>query len=62
VVPLIIGAGRASLWHVMIPVVATRLYLLERLGGTLAIEVNDVSGGDHLDRYSAIVEAIDFGD
>jgi hypothetical protein len=62
-VPLIIGVPPSSLHHVMIPELTLRLYLLDRSGSTLAIEVNDASdGGQNLDGYSSIVDQFTFGD
>ncbi len=60
VVPLIIGVGQTGLNHSMVPGLAIRLYLLSFGEGTLAIEVDDVSGGRHLAAYDALVEALDF--
>jgi hypothetical protein len=61
-VPLIIGVPPSGLLHVMIPELTLRLYLLDRSGSTLAIEVNDLSGGENLNGYSAIIDQITFGD
>jgi hypothetical protein len=57
---LIHGVPPSSFDHGMFPGLTMRLYLLEHAGGTLAIEVDDVSGGMHLDAYSAIVNRIRF--
>jgi hypothetical protein len=60
-VPLLLGTGFSGLEHGITPVGATRLYLLDNsLGGVLAIEVFDVSGGDHLDEYSDTVRTMLF--
>jgi len=39
----------------------TRVYLLDLPDSTLAIELTDISGGAHLDAYSAIVDQLHFG-
>ena len=62
-VPLFIGgAGPADVHHVAIPDNDTRLYLLEgQAGRTIAIEVNDWSGGTSMDELDAVVRGFEFG-
>jgi hypothetical protein len=61
---LIIGVTPSGLEHGVGPGVAMRLYLLTHhdpiLGGTLAIEIDDISGGRHLDAYSSVVNGFRF--
>jgi hypothetical protein len=62
VVPLVRGAGTSSgVDHPMGPGLIMRLYLLDLPGSTLAVELSDISGGTHLDAYSAIVAQLRFG-
>jgi hypothetical protein len=67
VVQLIAGAPPSEFEHPIIEGLTMRVYLLDldyelrRLESTLAIEVDDVSGGAHLDGYSKIVETFSFG-
>ena len=62
IVPMIIGAGPASVHHVVIPDTLTRLYLLDGDSGrTIAIEVTDASGGTSVDDLDAVVETFSFG-
>jgi hypothetical protein len=57
---LIVGVPPSEFDHGVIPGLKIRLYLL-RHEGTLAIEVDDVSGGKNLDSYSRVVEQFQFG-
>lgn len=59
-VPLFIGSPPSDLEHAMIPGLTMRLYLLGYQDGTLAVEVDDVSGGANLAGYSEIVERLRF--
>lgn len=59
-VQLIIGVGPSSLEHGMFPGLTIRLYLLDYAGGALAIEIDDVSGGSHLDAYSELINTFQF--
>jgi hypothetical protein len=61
VMPLIRGVPPSDLDHPIGPGVVVRLYLLDRSGSTLAIELDDLSGGTHLDGYSAVVDELHFG-
>jgi hypothetical protein len=61
VVPLISGVPPSDLDYPIGPGFIMRLYLLDRPGSTLAIELGDKSGGTHLDAYSAIVDELHFG-
>jgi hypothetical protein len=61
VVPLIRGVRPSDLDSPIGPAFIMRLYLLDRSGSTLAIELGDLSGGTHLDAYSAIVDELLFG-
>ena len=60
VVLLIVGVPPSGLTHGLIPGLALRLYLLRHDNITLAIEVDDVSGGTHLTNYAAVVKQIRF--
>lgn len=60
VVPVIVGVGSSSLDHAITGTTKTRLYLLNSGTATLVIEVDDVSGGGHLQTYSNLVEAMQF--
>jgi hypothetical protein len=61
---LIVGVPPSGLEHGVGPGLAMRLYLLANhdpiVGGTVAIEIDDVSGGGHLDKYSAVVKKFRF--
>jgi len=61
-VPMIIGVGLSELEHAVIPGLTVRLLLVEDHGSVLAIEIDDASGGAHLDTYEALVETFDFAD
>lgn len=63
-VPMFIGgAGPASVHHVVIPGIDTRLYLLEGRGGrVLAIEVNDHPTGPAMEELDAVVQTFRFAD
>jgi hypothetical protein len=61
---LIIGQAPSGLEHGVNPGGSMRLYLLESPvtpGATLAIEIDDVTGTDALDAYSAVVKQFGFG-
>ena len=62
---LIVGVPPSGLEHGVGPGLAMRLYLLANhdpiVGGTVAIEIDDVSGGGHLNKYSAVVKNFRFG-
>ncbi len=59
-VPVIIGTGASQLEHALTGAGAMRLYLLDHAGGALAVEIDDVSGGPHLDAYSQMVSTFHF--
>lgn len=59
-VQLITGIPPSGLDHGVIPGLTIRLYLLDFSGGTLAIEVDDVSGGSHLASYSTLIQGFRF--
>jgi hypothetical protein len=75
VVPLITGIGKEKAlggsdfdhsipgagWKDSMPPNAIRLYLLPWEGGTLAIEVDDATGGDHLDFADSVINSFRFG-
>jgi hypothetical protein len=62
IVQLITGVSPSALDHAIIPrPMKMRLYLLSHDGGTLAIEVDDLRAGLHLNLYSALVKRIRFG-
>lgn len=60
VVPIIVGAGSSSLDHAIIPGLTMRLFLLAHNDKVLAIEIDDVSDGAHLDDYEAVVNDFKF--
>jgi hypothetical protein len=57
---LMVGSSPSSFHHGIVPGQTVRLYLLDNGHQTQAIEVEDFSGGEHLDRYSRVVEAMRF--
>ncbi len=59
-VPLLVGLGQSQFDHEIGRGVAERDYLLSYSGGTLAIEVIDVTGGTRLAAYNKIVRAFRF--
>jgi YVTN family beta-propeller protein len=61
VVPLIVGYGPSGFNHSIGPGYAMRLYLLHNGSNTLAIEVDDATGGQHLNDYSAVINDLKFG-
>jgi hypothetical protein len=60
-VPILVGSLATYLDHNVSGRHATRLYLLDNDGATLAIEVVDISGGSHLAGYSTVVQTMRFG-
>ena len=59
------GRSPSGLEHGVNPGASMRLYLLDSpvlTGTTLAIEIDDVTGSDALDAYSAVVKKFRFGD
>ena len=59
-VPMIVGLTNTDLDWPMVPGNTTRVYLLSLNGGTLAIEVQDVTGGTRFAQYAAIVQTFHF--
>jgi hypothetical protein len=59
-VPLIVGLTNTDLDHPIDAGSSIRVYLLGLNGGTLAIEVQDVTGGSHFTEYGAIVQTFQF--
>lgn len=67
--PLIVGVGPASLEHGMIKGLSLRVYLLtwstsaqgQNTTSTIAIEIDDLQGGSHLDAYSQLTSTFKFG-
>lgn len=59
-VPVIIGTRTSHLEHALAGVATMRLYLLDHAGGALAVEIDDVGGGMHLDAYSQMVSTFRF--
>jgi hypothetical protein len=67
--PLIVGVGPADLEHGMIKNLFLRVYLLNwsttaaglTTKSVVAIEIDDLHGGIHLDAYSQLAAAITFG-
>lgn len=58
---LITGVTPSDFDHGLVGKLAIRLYLLDRGTNVLAIEVDDVSGGGHLDGYDVVVKSLQFG-
>lgn len=59
---LIYGLDPSAFEHGLFGDLVIRLYLLDRGTDVLAIEVDDVSGGGHLDSYDPVVESMHFGE
>lgn len=63
--PLMVGVGRASLEHGLGKPLSLRLYLLtwsvQGQNITIAIEIDDLHGGSHLDAYSQVSSTFKFG-
>ncbi len=51
---MIIGTGSSQLEHTVAAGLTMRLYLLDHAGGTVAIELDDITGGSHLAGYSQL--------
>lgn len=61
-VPILIGVGPASLTHVLNESFTMRLYLLSApTGEVIAIEIDDVPGGDTMESMTQVVEGMQFG-
>ncbi|MDP8905731.1 MAG: hypothetical protein M3N29_10575 [Chloroflexota bacterium] len=62
IVPVLIGAGPAELSHVLIEGLVMRLYLLSApTGEVIAIEIDDLPGGDSMESMTQVVEEMQFG-
>lgn len=67
--PLIVGVGPASLEHGLIKALSLRVYLLtwstsaqgQKTTSTIAIEIDDLDGGAHLNAYSQVSSTFKFG-
>ena len=67
--PLVVGVGPASLEHGLIKALSLRVYLLtwssstqgQKTTSTIAIEIDDLHGGGHLDAYSQVSSTFKFG-
>jgi hypothetical protein len=65
--PLMVGVGPASLEHGLIKPLSLRIYLLtwsapgQSTTRTIAIEIDDLHGGGHLDAYSRVSSTFKFG-
>lgn len=65
--PLMVGLGPASLEHGLIKPLSLRMYLLTWLAPgqstsrTVAIEIDDLQGGSHLNAYSQVSSTFKFG-
>ena len=61
---MLTGRAPSEFEHAVVTGLTMRLYLLERetLGGkeTLAIEIDDLHGGQRLDEYSGVVNKLAF--
>lgn len=58
---LITGVSPSDFDHGLVGRLAIRLYLLDSGSDVLGIEVDDVSGGGHLDAYDVVVRSLRFG-
>jgi|HubBroStandDraft_6_1064221.scaffolds.fasta_scaffold27592_3 hypothetical protein len=64
--PLIVGVGPASLEHGLIKTLSLRIYLLtwsaqgQKTTSTIAIEIDDLNGGSHLNAYSLVSSTFKF--
>jgi hypothetical protein len=63
VVPFIIGGGVSSLEHVILPGFQERLYLLEKDGGNVAIEIGPEGASleEYLQMVGPIISSLHFG-
>jgi hypothetical protein len=62
IVPVLIGAGPAGLSHVLTDGLVMRLYLLSApTGEVIAIEIDDLPGGDTMESMTQVVEEMQFG-
>ena len=62
IVPVLIGAGPAELSHVVLETFTMRLYLLTApTGEVIAIEIDDLPGGDAMESMIQVVEDMQFG-
>jgi hypothetical protein len=65
--PLMVGVGPASLEHGLIKPLSLRIYLLtwsaqgRNTTSTIAIEIDDLHGGSHLNAYSQVSSTFKFG-
>jgi hypothetical protein len=57
---LIVGVPPSALGHGVFPGMTIRLYLLDTGSQTLAVEVDDLSAGKHLAKYTPVVEGLRF--
>jgi hypothetical protein len=60
IVPMLTGRAPYYFHHSLNPPLKWRLYLLNWKQGALAIEVQDVHRGQHLDRYGDVVRTFRF--
>jgi hypothetical protein len=61
-VPVLIGAGPAELAHALIEGLIMRLYLVSApTGEVIAIEIDDLPGGDTMESMTQVVEDMQFG-
>jgi hypothetical protein len=60
-VQLLGGVQPSEFDHGIIDGLTMRLYLLKRGQSTVAVEIDDYAGGDHLGKYSRIVDTFQFG-
>jgi hypothetical protein len=57
-VPLLVGVAPSDFANTVLPGVAIRLYLLDDAGRTISVEVDDVSGGGHINQYDGFVRSL----
>lgn len=51
----------SDLEHAIVGAFTFRLYFLNTASGVLAIEIDDSTGGKHLDGYDVVVRSLKFG-
>ncbi len=60
-VPLLVGVPPSDFVNTILGHVAIRLYLLDRDGVTMSVEVDDVSGGSRIATYQPVIDSLAFG-
>ncbi len=60
-VPLLVGVTPSDFADTILGHLKIRMYLLDRGGTTVAVEIGDVSGGSRIESYLPMVESLHFG-